>query len=134
MMPSCQKIYTAWQERRADKGSVHHESFCIGTRVEHPTRGSGLIEEVSINDRGKPYKVKFDNGEVHYYSHESAMKLKTAKTNFLNTQRAKHVANEEDILNMMQGAHTHAAHGHMHAHSYASMNARMDGRQSCGAR
>ena len=38
---------------------------CTGARVEHPSRGSGKVIEVLANDaRNKPYRVRFDNGEV----------------------------------------------------------------------
>ena len=36
-----------------------------GTRVEHPTRGAGVVIEIDTdNERGKPYKVAFGVAEV----------------------------------------------------------------------
>ena len=41
----------------------------VGSRLQHPTRGEGTVVQILANDpRGKPYKVKFDNGEVHQYN------------------------------------------------------------------
>ena len=47
--------------------------FKSKSRVRHPTRGCGTVE--IIKNGNKPYKVTFDNGEVHRYSKESAAKL-----------------------------------------------------------
>ena len=47
----------------------------VAVRVVHPTRGGGIVDEIRMNDRDKPYKVRFDNGEVHYYSQDSLTKL-----------------------------------------------------------
>ena len=48
-----------------------------GVRVFHEGRGSGrLLKVVPEDERGKPYRVQFDNGEVHSYSAASAAKLR----------------------------------------------------------
>ena len=40
-------------------------SFLPGTRIQHPTRGLGVLADViSVSKRDKPYKIVFDNGEV----------------------------------------------------------------------
>ena len=54
--------------------------FKSGARVQHPTRGDGTVHIVTNDSRSKPYKVKFDNGEVHQYSEESAAKLKPCRS------------------------------------------------------
>jgi hypothetical protein len=47
-----------------------------GTRVIHPTRGSGVIATLDYDDsRHKPFVVQYDNGEIHHYSVASATKL-----------------------------------------------------------
>ena len=36
-----------------------------GGRIEHPSRGLGSVLEIIPDDeRGKPYQIKYDNGEV----------------------------------------------------------------------
>ena len=47
-----------------------------GVRVHHPIRGNGIITGELARD-GKPYGVKFDNGEGHAYSVASAAKRLT---------------------------------------------------------
>lgn len=47
-----------------------------GTDVHHQIHGAGRVIEHDFDDvRGKPYHVRFVNGEVHCYSEESARKL-----------------------------------------------------------
>ena len=39
--------------------------FKAGQKIEHAIHGFGVIADVNPDDeRGKPYLVKFDNGEV----------------------------------------------------------------------
>ena len=46
-------------------------AFIVGTRIEHPLHGGGIVVEVNSNDkRHKPYKVLFDNAEVDRYNAE----------------------------------------------------------------
>jgi hypothetical protein len=46
-----------------------------GCRVFHPTNGLGLLTKVDPDDvTGKPFHVRFDSGEHHHYSQESASK------------------------------------------------------------
>jgi hypothetical protein len=46
----------------------------------HDEHGSGYIAEVNLNEkRGKPYRVRFDSGEVHAYSLSSALKLRVKR-------------------------------------------------------
>ena len=48
----------------------------VGEAVLHAHRGKGKVIGVDNNDeRGKPYIVSFENGEVHHYSQASALKL-----------------------------------------------------------
>ena len=57
------------------------QSLKLGTRVEHPQRGLGVVEDVIPDDpRDKPYKITFDNGESHQYSLESAAKLRVVES------------------------------------------------------
>jgi len=63
-----------------------HAALRVGARVEHPTRphktwrdasGLGSVVEVVADDpTGKPFKVKYDNGEVLQYSALTAVKLR----------------------------------------------------------
>ena len=47
-----------------------------GMRVQHSVHGDGVVVGVEPRDkRNRPYKVTFDNGEVHHYSIRSAAKL-----------------------------------------------------------
>jgi hypothetical protein len=50
-----------------------------GAQVHHPIRGLGTVVEIKSDDaRNKPVCVRFDNGEFHHYSKESAIsKLST---------------------------------------------------------
>ena len=57
-------------------GSVKSQRFTSGARVQHPTRGAGSVVEIdSSARRNKPYKVRFDSGEVQHYSEETSAKL-----------------------------------------------------------
>lgn len=48
----------------------------VGEAVLHAHRGKGKVIGVDNNDeRGKPYIISFENGEVHHYSQASALKL-----------------------------------------------------------
>ena len=48
-----------------------------GVRVFHKGHGTGRITEIDpTSTRGTPYRVLFDNGEMHSYSAASAAKLK----------------------------------------------------------
>jgi hypothetical protein len=65
-----------------------------GMKVDHAVHGLGTIIEVDChNDRAKPYKVQFDNGETHQYSEESAVKLFTIEvpegSSWLGTEKWK---------------------------------------------
>jgi hypothetical protein len=52
----------------------------VGARMLHDEHGSGYIAEVNLNEkRGKPYRVRFDSGEVHAYSLSSALKLRVKR-------------------------------------------------------
>ena len=43
--------------------------FTVGSRIVHPLRGPGVVVEVDSDDpRGRPYRIKFDNGQFHQYS------------------------------------------------------------------
>jgi hypothetical protein len=43
-----------------------------GTRVFHASRGNGTVMEIDMKDeRGKPWRIVFDNGEEHHYSEHS---------------------------------------------------------------
>ena len=43
-----------------------------GCRVRHETRGLGRVERINASSlRGRPYRVRFDSGEVHEYSEGS---------------------------------------------------------------
>jgi hypothetical protein len=47
-----------------------------GSRVVHPTRGAGVVARIDHhNFRDKPFRVEYDNNEVHHYSMRSLMKL-----------------------------------------------------------
>ena len=47
-----------------------------GVRVQHPVHGDGVVAEILPRDkRNKPYKITFDNGEIHNYSISSAAKF-----------------------------------------------------------
>ena len=47
-----------------------------GSRVVHPTRGAGVVARIDQYDpRGKPFRVEYDNNEVHLYSIGSSKKL-----------------------------------------------------------
>ena len=48
----------------------------VGEAVLHAHRGKGKVIGVDNNDeRGKPYIISFESGEVHHYSQASALKL-----------------------------------------------------------
>ena len=52
-------------------------TLLAGNHIVHPTRGHGVIVAVIAQDqRGKPYHIRFDSGEEHHYSFESAAKLR----------------------------------------------------------
>ena len=56
----------------------------VGTKMEHRSRGRGVVVEVLPNDEGgTSYRVEFDNGEVHRYRAESF----AAKSNFSGVTR-----------------------------------------------
>ena len=58
---------------RADRAS---RIMLPGMAVEHPSRGAGIVIEIDREDeRGKPYKIKFDDAEVHHYSEHSLGKM-----------------------------------------------------------
>ena len=45
----------------------------VDSQVVHPIRGRGRVVKVDLNDpRGRPIHVRFDDGEVHHYTVESA--------------------------------------------------------------
>jgi hypothetical protein len=47
-----------------------------GSRVVHPTRGAGVVACIDQYDpRDKPFRVEYDNNEVHHYSMGSLKKL-----------------------------------------------------------
>ena len=47
-----------------------------GSRVVHPTRGAGVVVRIDQYDpRDKPFRVEYDNNEVHHYSMGSLKKL-----------------------------------------------------------
>ena len=47
-----------------------------GSRVVHPTRGAGVVARIDQYDaRDKPFRVEYDNNEVHLYSIGSSKKL-----------------------------------------------------------
>ena len=47
-----------------------------GSRVVHPTRGAGVVARIDEYDaRDKPFRVEYDNNEVHHYSTGSLKKL-----------------------------------------------------------
>ena len=48
----------------------------VGMRIQHNARGCGRLVDIVPNDeRGKPYHVQYDSGELHCYSKQSALKL-----------------------------------------------------------
>ncbi len=51
----------------------------VGKRVFHSKRGAGVVLTVNRKD-DKPVRVQFDNGEVHTYSEQSALKFATGRT------------------------------------------------------
>jgi hypothetical protein len=54
-------------------------AFPVGSVVEHPRRGAGIIKPIELeNEQGKPIAVEYANGEVHHYSISSALKLHVA--------------------------------------------------------
>ena len=58
---------------RADRAS---RIVLPGMAVDHPLRGAGIVIEIDREDeRGKPYKIKFDDAEVHHYSEHSLGKM-----------------------------------------------------------
>jgi hypothetical protein len=77
---------------RFDDGEVHHytvesaaakltqveqssptANLVVFTQVVHPIRGRGRVFKVDSKDpRGRPIHVRFDDGEVHHYTVESA--------------------------------------------------------------
>jgi hypothetical protein len=47
-----------------------------GSRVVHPTRGAGVVARIDEHDpRDEPFRVEYDNNEVHHYSIGSLKKL-----------------------------------------------------------
>ncbi len=47
-----------------------------GSRVVHPTRGAGVVARIDEHDpRDKPFRVEYDNNEVHDYSMGSSKEL-----------------------------------------------------------
>ena len=65
-----------WQVRGHEIEDAERD-LLAGTRVWHKTRGSGTVTSVDLaNERGKPYTVKFDGGDVHRYSIESMTKMR----------------------------------------------------------
>jgi hypothetical protein len=47
-----------------------------GSRVVHPTRGAGVVARIDEYDaKGKPFRVEYDNNEVHDYSVGSSKEL-----------------------------------------------------------
>ena len=69
-------------ERLERQKLLDSEAPAIGTRIRHARRGTGTIVDVLSNDlRHKPFKVNFDNGEVHQYSRDAvAIKLQVIST------------------------------------------------------
>ena len=47
--------------------------FSVGVKVEHATRGRGVV--INTDGNKKPVIVKFVNGEVHSYTQNSATKM-----------------------------------------------------------
>ena len=55
----------------------------LGDRLVHPVWGPGAVAAISVDDeRGKPFKVQFDSGEVHHYSAHSALKLLSQRVEY----------------------------------------------------
>ena len=62
-------------QRRVDLEVFH--GLLPGSRVQHPSRGPGFVVSVDFDDeRCKPYAIAFENGEMHSYSRESAVKFR----------------------------------------------------------
>ena len=60
--------------------SVKMQRLTSGARVQHPTRGVGTVVKIGSNERrSKPYKVRFDSGEVHHYSEETSNELQVTR-------------------------------------------------------
>jgi hypothetical protein len=52
------------------------QRYPVGTLILHAIRGPGVVREIDYTDtRNRPFIVAYDNGEVHHYTAESAMKL-----------------------------------------------------------
>ena len=63
--------------QRAAATNDSEMTLLAGNHIVHPTRGHGVIVAVIAQDqRGKPYHIRFDSGEEHHYSFESAAKLR----------------------------------------------------------
>jgi hypothetical protein len=53
----------------------------VGSVVEHPSRGKGVVRTVDFTDEGgKPFLVDFGGGETHQYSASSVRKMKVLLT------------------------------------------------------
>ena len=85
-----------------------------GARVQHPVHGDGVVSEIlPLDKRNKPYKIVFDNGEIHHYSMLSAtkfMKWEALQQHDegavgMESRNATHVLAAEDRPKMLREAH-----------------------------
>ena len=67
--------------------------------------GPGVVMDVitTTEGRSKPYKIQFDNGEVHCYSKSPALKLKG-----INEEPAPPDTSDDDKVNLQQICSSHA--------------------------
>ena len=95
-----------------------HAVLRVGVRIEHATRphktwtdtsGLGSVVEVIADDpSGKPFKVKYDNGEVLQYSALTAVKLRKVHEGERLLESSGDVSIDGVRLNPKWDAHRHA--------------------------